>query len=65
MESPHDDIPSDCEPSATIRHAHCDLRQRIERFQDGKVVDIDVMRRRRDLAAAVGKNWSPNTKEGA
>jgi hypothetical protein len=53
------------EPSANIRHAHCDLRQRIERFYDAKVIDIDVMRRRRDLAAAVGKNWSPNPTEPA
>lgn len=49
MSSPHDDLPSDCEPSPTVRHLHCDLRQRIERFQDAKVVDLDVMRRRRDL----------------
>ena len=37
------DRPSDSpldEPDTTVRHLHCDLRQRISRFQDGKVIDL-------------------------
>lgn len=37
------DRPSDVscdEPDATVRHLHCDLRQRIDRFKDAKVVEL-------------------------
>jgi hypothetical protein len=61
--TPHDDIPSDCEPD--VREAFAAMVEARARFYDAKIVDIDVMRRRRDLAAAGGRNWSPNTKGGA
>ena len=40
MTSPYDNLPSDTEPDATVRHLHCDLRQRIDRFRGTNVVEF-------------------------
>ena len=60
-----DQRPCDTETPCDVRDAFAAMVEARARFYDAKVIDIDVMRRRRDLAAAVGKNWSPNTKEPA
>ena len=39
--SAHDDIPSDCEPTAS-------LRENIRRLQDAKVTDFETYRRQRE-----------------
>lgn len=47
-----DQTPSDTQPPAEAHDLYDTYRQATDRFNSAKVVDIDVMRRRRDLARA-------------
>lgn len=67
--SGHDDIPADSEPDATVRHLHCDLRQRIDRFKDAKVVELAPRRLAKqqtdhDLAHALARAFRSTEAAG-